>query len=121
MAKVPDPVWSYGGVKALTSVDYGQTTQPEWSYGQSVLQNSTPTEVDALGVHWTYGLAKMLTSRNYDPIRAGAKVTGAVIPRWYYGLSTVYHKLVDMIISRTGRLRAAHTWVTATMKKRGRF
>jgi hypothetical protein len=80
-----------------------------------------PTEVDALGVHWTYGLAKLLTSKHYDPVRAGAKVTGAVAPKWYYGLSTVYHKLVDMIISRTGRLRAAHTWVAATMKKRGRF
>ncbi len=121
MAKVNNPTWSYGGSVVFTSADYGQTTKPNWGYGQPVLLNQGPTGVDALGSHWTYGLTKMLTSRHYDPVRAGAKVTGAVAPRWYYGLNTVFHKLVDMIISRTGRLRAAHTWVSATMKKRGRF
>jgi len=121
MAKVGEPTWSYGGSVVFNSTDYGQTTKPNWGYGQSVLLNRGPTDVAVDGVHFTYGLSEIFTSANYDPVRAGAKVTGAVAPKWHYGLSTVFHKLVDMIISRTGRLRAAHTWVSATMKKRGRF
>jgi len=121
MAKVNEPVWSYGGVKALTSVDYGQTTQPVWSYGGSVLQNSMPTEVTVDGPHWTYGLVKLLTGADTAEPLPGTVVTSTVAPKWWYGLSSLLHKLVPMQVARTGRLRAAHVWVSTVMKRRGRF
>jgi len=121
MAKIGEPTWNYRGSVVINSVDYGQTTQPDIGFRGSSLRNFMPTEVTVDGVHFSYGLSEIFTSAHVDPVRPGAKITGAVDPKWHYGLSTVFHKLVDMIIARTGRLRAAHTWVTATMKKRGRF
>ena len=105
-----DPVWSYGQSVIVTSHDYGTTTQPEFSYGQSVLQNEMPTEVDIYGVTFSYGESKKYTSeaKTFDP-------------QFSYGESSLFH-LLERVAGRVrARLRATHTWVTKVMKRRGRF
>jgi hypothetical protein len=110
MAKTTIPLWSYGGVVIATSNDYGQTTQPEFNYGRSVLSNQMPTEVDIYGETPSYG-----TSENYT---SEAKTFA---PTFSYGTSRLIHLLERVAGRIRARLRGTHTWVSATMKKRGRF
>jgi hypothetical protein len=105
-----DPVWSYGNSVIINSNDYGQTTQPDFSYGMSVLQNEMPTEVDIFGVTFSYG-----ESRNYT---SEAKTFD---PQFNYGGSKLIHLLERVAGRIRARLRGTHTWVTKTMKRRGRF
>lgn len=109
MAKTTIPLWSYGGVVIATSNDFGTTTQPEWGYGRSILGNQMPTAVDIYGETPSYG-----TTKNYN---SEAKTFA---PSFSYGTSRLIH-LMERVAGRVrARLRATHTWVSATMKKRGR-
>jgi hypothetical protein len=102
--------WSYGGSVQMSDAD----TTPLWSYGESVIKDFGSgvdygrTLVDVLGVHWKYGTSKLLTSEHVESAGAGKSVTGDFDPQWYYGLSTLIHKLVEF--AATGGRRK---WLTA--------
>jgi hypothetical protein len=59
----------------------------------------------AYTVNWSYGRSVIQLS---EP---------TVATEWSYGRSL----LIFAFAVRPGRLRSAHTWVAATMKRRGRF
>jgi hypothetical protein len=105
-----DPTWSYGNSVIINSNDYGQTTQPEFSYGQSVLSNQMPTEVDIYGEAFSYGTSENLTSEKKT-----------FEPTFSYGTSRLIHSMEAIAGRLRSRLRGAYTWVAKTMKRRGRF